>query len=247
MNQKGVKREEYADLEARPGDTLSGNIRPPPLLRDLIHTQTLIKQICTDEARKAWSTTQRRIYQWGDKCSKTLQWLCARRRHEAVLSHICLDSGELAVEDKQKANTFAACYNRLYELNAPPMTHNLPEFFRDLPFKRLSDAQREMLEREVTVEEMGWHCLSCRLVIPLGPIGFWTYLAFCKWEFFRHAWHFVGEHVKRTFDEAMEGGTLPRDLRTADIVVIPKPQLPPEKCESYRPISLLDVEVKIWA
>ena len=47
-------------------------------LRDLGHTQALLKQTQTDKARQTWQATRSHIYQWGDKSSKTLHWLCSR-------------------------------------------------------------------------------------------------------------------------------------------------------------------------
>lgn len=45
--------------------------------------------------------------------------------------------------------------------------------------------------------------------------------------------------------KALEGGVLPPSMAEAIIVVIPKPDKDPELCTSYRPISLLNVNVKI--
>lgn len=49
------------------------------------------------------------------------------------------------------------------------------------------------------------------------------------------------------FNQALSDGILPADLRMAVIVVILKPDKVPMSCESYRPISLLNFEVKVLA
>ena len=49
------------------------------------------------------------------------------------------------------------------------------------------------------------------------------------------------------FEEAYEIGELQEDIRTATIVLIPKPGKPRNKCESYRPISLINSEAKVLA
>lgn len=48
-------------------------------------------------------------------------------------------------------------------------------------------------------------------------------------------------------EESLEKGELPLTLRNALITLILKPGKPPTKCESYRPISLINSDVKIIA
>ena len=53
--------------------------------------------------------------------------------------------------------------------------------------------------------------------------------------------------IKAMFDEALERGRMPYDLRMAHIVMIPKPGTPADRCGSYNPISLINVQVKLLA
>lgn len=49
------------------------------------------------------------------------------------------------------------------------------------------------------------------------------------------------------FDDMCQMGTMPPSMREAIIVATLKPGKPPEECTSYRPLSLLNVDAKIYA
>lgn len=66
-------------------------------------------------------------------------------------------------------------------------------------------------------------------------------------------WNFSGEVLWQAFPitfeyvEAFSHGQLPQKLRLASICLIPKKDKDPLRCESYRPISLLNMDCKILA
>lgn len=53
--------------------------------------------------------------------------------------------------------------------------------------------------------------------------------------------------LQKVFIMAEREGVLPESMREALIVLIPKPGKNPQECESYRPISLINSDVKILA
>ena len=57
----------------------------------------------------------------------------------------------------------------------------------------------------------------------------------------------MGPHVLSAFTLAIQNTRLPQDTNLATIVVLPKPGHPPEHCASYRPISLINSDLKIFA
>ncbi len=49
------------------------------------------------------------------------------------------------------------------------------------------------------------------------------------------------------FVDSLEKGSLPQTLNEANIILLLKPGRDPVKCNSYRPISLLNSDIKILA
>lgn len=56
-----------------------------------------------------------------------------------------------------------------------------------------------------------------------------------------------GPILLNTYNEALKDRVLPPSMREALIILILKPRKDPLKCDSYRPISLINVDVKILA
>ena len=73
-NQKRTRIAHIADLEARSLQLESQHLQTGDrrVLHDLLNTQTLIKQVQSEEAKVAWRAMQSCVYQWGDKASTML-------------------------------------------------------------------------------------------------------------------------------------------------------------------------------
>ena len=66
-------------------------------------------------------------------------------------------------------------------------------------------------------------------------------------EFYRSFHKVLGQQLLALFHEAIERECFPDEINLATIVVLPKYEHSPDRCSSYRPSSLINNKLKIFA
>lgn len=112
--------------------------------------------------------------------------------------------------------------------------------YQELNLPRLNNIWRSTLNNPPTVEDV-WEAINCMQSGKTpGPDGLPV-------EFFKWFSSELSPLLLNMYNEALLHGQLPQTLRQASICLIPKKDKDPLCCESYRPISLLNVDCKILA
>ena len=204
-----------------------------------IHRTNLI-QIQLEEAKMHWWASTQRVYDRGDKNGKLLYWLAADSRPSQIIPYVLDRSGTPRYQTEDIAATFAEYYKTLY--TAQPRSDREIErpMIMDLPLPCLSRIASQSLENPFTIEEIGKATRDMKTGKTPGPDGFPV-------EYFRTFGDELGEHLLSSFEEAVEKAMFPPETNLATIVILLKPGLPPDRCSSYRPISLINSELKIFA
>lgn len=110
-------------------------------------------------------------------------------------------------------------------------------YLADIDFPQLSDAGRDRLDSHITVDELSKAIAALQSNKAPGPDGLSV-------EFYQTNMDLVALRLHALVAGALEEGCLPPSMSKA---VIPKPGKDPELCASYRPISLIDIDAKIFA
>lgn len=113
-------------------------------------------------------------------------------------------------------------------------------FFKNLDMPSISVKFRNVLDNPITAEELSTAIKTLQNGKSPGPDGFPS-------EFFKKFSPQLIPHMLNMYNESFGSGTLPQTLREASISLILKKNNDSSYCESYRPISLLNVDVKILA
>ena len=107
--------------------------------------------------------------------------------------------------------------------------HNLP---------RLNQEEGDNINRPITSTEIETVIKSLPTNKSLGPDGF-------TGEFYETFREELTPVLLKRFQNIAEGGTLPNSFNEAIITLIPKPDKDVTKKENYRPISLMNTDVRI--
>lgn len=192
------------------------------------------------QARAYALASQRKLYDLGDKANRVIAWLEKRDRERRWVPELVNSEGKLCVTGADIAETFAQYYEGIYQ---PQMGKGLEDclaFLKDVAMPRLTTEDAEILDSDITIEEVETAISNLQTGKAPGPNGFPA-------EAFRGVAGILAPRMLEMFVDAKQRGSLLRDLRSATIVVIHKSGRPQDSCGSYRPISLLNFETKVLA
>ena len=159
----------------------------------------------------------------GNKVGKLLAWLDKKERAARWVPDIAYMDGVEVRSTESTTELFATYYTQIYTSVTTTSALDSKKFLADIWLATLSAADIEMLESELTADAI----YDIQSGNAMGPNG-------------------VPKELYKIVATEL-GGILPRDQRLVNIIVIHKDGKPQEDCVGYRPISLLNAEVKSLA
>ena len=208
--------------------------------RQLALDRSTLTQTLLEEAKTHWRASTQRVYASGDKNGKLLYWLAAGNKTSQIVPSVVDGQGILQSRSSEIVTSFAAYYKKLYAPGARSNAELERPLLGDIPLPRLARAAANSLEAPFTLEEVERAIGDINIGKTPGPDGFPA-------EYFRSFRDLLGPHLLNFFVEAVERMRFPAEVNLATIVVLLKQGHPPEQCASYRPISLINTELKIYA
>uniref|UniRef100_A0A8C5PGE3 Reverse transcriptase domain-containing protein n=1 Tax=Leptobrachium leishanense TaxID=445787 RepID=A0A8C5PGE3_9ANUR len=186
-----------------------------------------------------------KFYLYSNKTGKLMANKLKGRLTRTKIAKLKMASAEFVAQPRQIANRFAEYYAQLYNLHLDGATHqpSLTEVFSyltSIALPQLSPTCQDTLTTPISHEELMKVLSSLPPHKSPGPDGFSTkyYTTFAEQ---------LTPHMLSLFNYLFDSGTAPPELLKASIVTIPKPGKDPTLCSNYRPISLLNVDIKIYA
>uniref|UniRef100_A0A803J5J8 Reverse transcriptase domain-containing protein n=1 Tax=Xenopus tropicalis TaxID=8364 RepID=A0A803J5J8_XENTR len=149
-------------------------------------------------------------------------------------------TGQLTNALPKIVQEFYLFYKKLYACPNNISVSRLREFFKDITIPKLSITQKSLMENEVTEDEIKSAIKMLQLSKAPGPDGL-TALYYKKFS------HILSEHLKVLFNQLLTGDKFPQQTLTANISPIPKPNTDLTDCKNFRPISVLNIDIKILA
>ncbi|KAJ1153518.1 hypothetical protein NDU88_006277 [Pleurodeles waltl] len=178
------------------------------------------------------------FYVGEDTCGRLLEnRLRAQQQPWMVQSLAAADGSEIR-EDSAIAEAFRGFYQEFYAVQSL-LSEAPAHYLQEAQLLGLTQEQREALDHPIRIEEVILAIAHLRPLKSLTPDGFST--LFCK-TFCTQ----LAPVLIRLFNAIRCPGPIPPSMKEVAIVVIPKPGKDPKQCALYRPISLPNIDIKLF-
>lgn len=208
-------------------------------LKEITAIRSTLDSLLTKKAGEKLGYAKQRLFEHGDKPGRYLANLSKKKRASQMIESILDESGACSSDPKIINAAFRNFYTNLYQSEQTNNSETLMDaFFSELDIPTISQDQKSKLNAPISTAELLEAIQLLRTGKAPGSDGLGS-------EFYKEFHNLLLEPMMNMFNHSFECGTLPPSLREANISLILKKGKCPEDCASYRPISLLNVDLKI--
>lgn len=205
-----------------------------------LELQTKFDLLTTYQMQNLLLKNKSTLYEHGEKTGKLLANQLKGRRSKQLISNICTSNGKTTSDPTEINNIFRDFYSQLYSSQFNGDETSIKAFLDPLPIPTISPDLVEKLEVPLNQAEITLAISSMQSGKSPGPDGFPA-------EFFKKFSPLLSAQLRNMLAESLRLGSIPPSLNEACITLIAKKGRDPTDCASYRPISLLNTDVKILA
>lgn len=160
--------------------------------------------------------------------------------HLADIFGVRTVDGTVQTDAKVVNSTFASFYQSLYSSEVVFVQSACDCFFSSIQLPCLSDNESAELEHAITLQECEMVLKEMNRGKSPGPDGIPP-------EVYHTFWPLLGPLLVDMIQFSITTGSFHRDVNSALISLLLKKGKDPMECSSYRPISLLNADIKIYA
>lgn len=208
------------------------------LHKERISLQTQYNLISTSETERLIMRSRGSYYEQGEKSGRLLAHQLKSKSAAQIISEIEDEGGSTTTDPLRINNIFKDFYSDLYSSESLKDTSLFHNFFLNLEVPTLSSDQKEFLDEPIELREVSSAISAMQNGKSPGPDGF-------PIDFYKKFSKQLAPLLLDMFDDAMSKSKLPNSLNEATITLLLKPGKDASKCGSYRPISLLNTDLKI--
>uniref|UniRef100_A0A803TFB5 Reverse transcriptase domain-containing protein n=1 Tax=Anolis carolinensis TaxID=28377 RepID=A0A803TFB5_ANOCA len=167
-------------------------------------------------------------------------WLARKIRKKRQQQHITKIRGnnKICIDDENIIEEFHQFYVQLYKEKQLDQS-KIAQYLGKQKLEKITDIQRESLNKEITEEEIRKTIKLLKGNKAPGPDGFTA-------SFYKTFQNELITHLKIIMNQILQGQGIPESWKSADIITIPKENTDLTEVRNYRPISLLNVDYKIF-
>lgn len=216
--------------------------------KSLLEARKDLQQILHTKAKRILFFKRRLYYESGDKAGRFLARALKEQNSSNQIVGIRSKEGKLEVKPEAIANHFHAFYTKLYNLppqHKPPQmlgdrTQLIQDYIRHSGLPSLPKDDTDLLEAPFTTAEVKQAIKLLKPGKSPGPDGYSA-------TYYKSFMEILTEPLKDALNALSKPRRVTPGFLSAHIAVIPKEGKNPEECASYRPISLLNLDAKLFA
>uniref|UniRef100_A0A670KHH1 Reverse transcriptase domain-containing protein n=1 Tax=Podarcis muralis TaxID=64176 RepID=A0A670KHH1_PODMU len=208
------------------------------ILREIKYYQTQYMELMNQEIEWKIKQMRQRTFESADKCGKLLSWQLKKRQKLNTVTSLEME-GKIIHKPNEINNCFQSFFRKLYA-QGPVNEQEIEEFIKKYGLPKISDQSKMILNEKITGQEIEGAIQNMQLGKSPGPDGLTAryYKALKEW---------IIQPLKEVCNEILEGKKAPESWKEAFISLIPKTETEKNQVKNYRPISLLNVDYKIFA
>lgn len=186
------------------------------------------------------------LYRYGNKTGKLLESQLKDKTAKQKIPYIVNPETKLKVTNRKEiADACSDYYEELYNLSNDSNTFQpheeiITNFLASVNLPTLSQTDLHSLNQPFTVQEIEKAIKNLPHNKSSGPNGYSS-------EYYQLFSHILTAFLHQVFEEAKNNASFPQEMLTATIITLPKPGKEPNLPQNFRPISLLNVDVKLYA
>lgn len=184
--------------------------------------------------------TRQLYYEQSDRPNRLLALRLKQSERLASVDAVKDPSGVVITQPPLVNNVFREFYSELYKSETPDDLTDMHAFLSPLELPSLSTEEANQLDAPLTLEELRSAAVSMTRHKSPGLDGIPP-------ELFVELWDLVGPLLVKSIQHSLDVGYFHRDQRTALISLLLKTGKDPLDCGNYRPLSLLNSDIKIYA